>query len=91
MDRLWDAAPPVLADRLLLSYAELLRRAGALPQAAEVLARLRRPATATATHALARLELAAGEVTTAEADVVVVPAGAGGRPANGSTGSSCAF
>ena len=66
MDRLWDAAPPVLADRMLLSYAELLRRAGALPQAAEVLAGLRRPATATATHALARLELAAGEATAAE-------------------------
>jgi LuxR family maltose regulon positive regulatory protein len=65
MDRLGGAAPPVLADRMLLVYAELLRRAGDLTQAAEVLAGLRRTATAT-THALTHLHLAAGEVTTAE-------------------------
>ena len=66
MDRLGGAAPPVLADRMLLVSAELLRRAGDLTQAAEVLAELRLPATATTTHALTRLHLAAGEVTTAE-------------------------
>jgi LuxR family maltose regulon positive regulatory protein len=66
-------APPVLADRLLLVEAELLCRSGDLPQAAEVLTRLRGPTTATTAHALTRLHLAAGDVTAAEQALAPFP------------------
>jgi LuxR family maltose regulon positive regulatory protein len=66
-------APPVLADRLLLVEAELLRRSGDHPQAAEVLARLRGPTRAVTAHALARLHLAAGRVTAAERALAPFP------------------
>jgi LuxR family transcriptional regulator, maltose regulon positive regulatory protein len=72
-DRLAGIAPPVLADRLLLVQAELLRRAGDLARAAEVLAGLRRPATATAAHALTRLHIAAGELSAAERELYLFP------------------
>jgi LuxR family maltose regulon positive regulatory protein len=72
-DRLAGTAPPVLADRLLLVQSELLRRAGDLSQAAEVLAGLRRPATATAAHALTRLHIAAGELAAAERELYLFP------------------
>ena len=61
-----DSAPTVLADRLLLVEAELLRRAGDLQQAAETLTRLRGPGTPHAAHAIARLHLAAGDDAAAE-------------------------
>ena len=73
MERLGGAAPPVLADRMLLVSAELLRRAGDLTQAAEVFAGLRLPATATTTHALVRLHFASGDVTTAERTLFSFP------------------
>ncbi|WP_214368806.1 LuxR C-terminal-related transcriptional regulator [Pseudonocardia sp. H11422] len=64
--RLGRTAPPVLADRLLLVEAELLRGMGDLRRAGEVLAGLRGPASAHTAHAVARLHLAAGDVTAAE-------------------------
>jgi hypothetical protein len=65
--------PPVLVDRLLLVEAELLRRTGDLRQAAEVLTRLRGPATAHTAHALARLHLAAGDTAAAEQSLASFP------------------
>jgi LuxR family transcriptional regulator, maltose regulon positive regulatory protein len=59
-------APAVLTDRMLLVEAELLRRTGDLPQAADVLTRLSGPATPQAAHARARLHLAAGNAGAAE-------------------------
>ena len=67
--------PIVLIDRLLLVEAELLRRAGDLPQAAEVLTRLKDPATTDTAHALARLHLAAGDAAAAEQSLTPFPAG----------------
>ena len=71
--RLAGPAPAVLADRLLLVEAELLRRAGDLYQAAQVLTRLCDPTTAPAAHDLARLHLAAGDVTAAEQALAPFP------------------
>jgi len=72
-DRLAGSAPPMLTDRLLLVQAELLRRAGDLLQAADVLTGLCRPATASTAHALTRLHLAAGRVTAAERELSPFP------------------
>ena len=55
------SAPAVLADRVVLVEAELLRRTGDLRQAADVLTRLRGPATPHTAHALARQHLADGD------------------------------
>ncbi|HWM05561.1 MAG TPA: LuxR C-terminal-related transcriptional regulator [Actinophytocola sp.] len=60
------AAPPVLADRVLLVEAELLRSTGDLQQAAEVLTQLRGPPTPHTAHAHARLQIAAGDAAAAE-------------------------
>ena len=77
MDRLWDAAPPVLADRMLVSYAELLRRAGALPTSGRG-ARPTPPAGHSHRDARSRPPRArGGRGHHRRADVVVVPAGAG--------------
>ena len=64
---------PVLADRLLLVEAELLRRTGGLQQAAELLTGLRGPATPHTAHALARLHLAAGDAAAAEQSLAPFP------------------
>ena len=70
---LTESAPPVLTDRVLLVEAELLRRTGDLRQAADVLTRLRGPATPHTAHALARLHLAAGDTTAAEQSLAPFP------------------
>ena len=70
---LTESAPPVLADRVLLVEAELLRRTGDLRQAADVLTRLRGPATPHTAHALARLHLAAGDAAAAEQSLAPFP------------------
>ena len=70
---LTESAPAVLADRVVLVEAELLRRSGDLRQAADVLARLRGPATPHTAHALARLHLAAGDTTAAEQALAPFP------------------
>jgi LuxR family maltose regulon positive regulatory protein len=57
---------------LLLVEAELLRRTGDLQQAAELLTRLRGPATPHTAHALARLHLAAGDAAAAEQSLAPV-------------------
>ncbi|HWM60242.1 MAG TPA: hypothetical protein VNO83_20620, partial [Pseudonocardia sp.] len=49
---------PVLADRVLLVEAELLRGTGDLQQAADVLTQLRGPPTPHTAHAHARLQIA---------------------------------
>ena len=64
--RLALTAPAVLADRLLLVEAELLRGMGDLRRAGEVLEGLRGPASAHTAHGVARLHLAGGDVTAAE-------------------------
>ena len=71
---LTESAPPVLADRVVLVQAELLRRTGDLRQAADVLTRLRGPATPHTAHALARLHLAAGDAAAAEQSLAPFPA-----------------
>lgn len=63
---LTESAPAVLADRAALVQAELLRRTGELQHAADVLTRLRGPATPHTAHALARLHLASGDAAAAE-------------------------
>jgi LuxR family maltose regulon positive regulatory protein len=72
-DRLAATAPSLLADRLRLVEAELLRRAGDLSQAGDVLTRLRDAPTAATVNALARLQLAAGDVTAAEQALAAFP------------------
>jgi len=71
--RLVESAPPVLADRLLLVEAELLRRSGDLQQAADVLTQRRGPATPHTAHALARLQIAAGNAAAAEQSLAPFP------------------
>jgi LuxR family maltose regulon positive regulatory protein len=66
-------APPILADRVLLVQAELLRRTGDLQQAAEVLTQLRGPPTPHTAHAHARLHLAAGDAAAAEHSLAPFP------------------
>jgi LuxR family maltose regulon positive regulatory protein len=70
---LTDSAPTVLADRMVLVQAELLRRSGDLRHAAEVLTRLRGPATPHTAHALARLHLAAGDTPAAQESLAPLP------------------
>jgi LuxR family transcriptional regulator, maltose regulon positive regulatory protein len=70
---LTENAPPVLADRLLLVQAELLRRTRDLRQAADVLTQLRGPATPHIAHALARLHLASGDAAAAEQSLAPFP------------------
>ena len=53
--------------------AELLRRTGDLRQAADVLTRLRGPATPHTAHALARLHLAGGDAAAAEQSLAPFP------------------
>ena len=53
--------------------AELLRRTGDLRQAADVLTRLRGPATPHTAHALARLHLAGGDAAAAEQSLASFP------------------
>jgi LuxR family maltose regulon positive regulatory protein len=65
--------PTALANRLLLVEAELLRRAGDLAQATEVLTGLSGPTTAATAHALTRLHLAEGDVTAAEQALAPFP------------------
>jgi LuxR family transcriptional regulator, maltose regulon positive regulatory protein len=73
--QLTERMPIVLIDRLLRVEAEVLRRAGDLPQAAEVLTRLKDPATTDTAHALARLHLAAGDAAAAEQSLTPFSAG----------------
>ena len=80
---LTESAPPVLADRLLLVEAELLRRTGDLRQAADVLTRLHGPATPHTAHALARLHLAAGDAAAAEQSLAPFPRDGHGSRAGG--------
>jgi LuxR family maltose regulon positive regulatory protein len=70
---LTETAPAVLADRLVLVEAELLRRSGDLQQAADVLTRLSGPATPQTAHALARLHLAGGDAAAAEQSLAPFP------------------
>jgi len=58
---------------VLLVQAELLRRSGDLQQAADVLTRLRGPATPHTAHALARLHLAGGDPAAAEQSLAPFP------------------
>ena len=74
---LTESAPPVLADRLVLVQAELLRRTGDLRQAADVLTRLRGPATPHTAHAAARLHLATGDAAAAEQSLAPFPSALG--------------
>lgn len=71
--RLTESAPAVLADRMVLVEAELLRRNGDLRQAAEVLTMLRGPVTPHIVHALARLHLAGGDAAAAEQSLASFP------------------
>jgi LuxR family transcriptional regulator, maltose regulon positive regulatory protein len=66
-------APAVLADRMLLVEAELLRRTGDLPNAGNVLSRLHGADTPNTAHALARLQLARGDATAAEQALAPFP------------------
>jgi LuxR family maltose regulon positive regulatory protein len=68
-----ESVPAVLADRVVLVEAELLRRTGDLRHAADVLTRLSGPATPQAAHALARLHLAADDTVAAEQSLVPFP------------------
>jgi len=70
---LTENAPAVLADRLLLVEAEVLRRTGDLREAADVLTRLSGPATPQTAHGLARLHLAAGDPGAAERSLAPFP------------------
>jgi LuxR family transcriptional regulator, maltose regulon positive regulatory protein len=70
---LTESAPAVLADRMLLVQAELLRRTGDLEQAADVLTQLRGPATPHTAHAAAHLHLAAGDPAAAEQSLAPFP------------------
>ena len=70
---LTESAPAVLADRVMLVEAELLRRTGDLRQAADVLTRLCGPATPHTAHALARLHLASGDAAAAERSLASFP------------------
>ena len=70
---LTESAPAVLADRVVLVQAELLRRTGDLQQATDVLTRLRGPATPHTAHALARLHLACGDAAAAERSLASFP------------------
>jgi LuxR family maltose regulon positive regulatory protein len=67
-----DGAPPMLADRLVLVEAELLRRSGDLRQASEVLTRLSGPARPQTAHAHARLHLAQGDAPAAERSLALL-------------------
>ena len=69
--------------------AELLRRTGDLQQAADVLTRLRGPATPHTAHALARLHLAAGDAAAAEQSLAPFPR-CWARFASGWTAPFCA-
>ncbi len=69
---LTDGAPAVLADRLTVVEAELLRRSGDLRQAADVLTRLSGPARPRTVHARARLHLARGDAPAAEQSLALL-------------------
>ena len=64
---------PSSPTELVLVEAELLRRTGDLQQAADVLTRLRGPATPHTAHALARLHLAGGDAAAAEQSLAPFP------------------
>jgi LuxR family transcriptional regulator, maltose regulon positive regulatory protein len=63
--RLLAGATPVLADRLLLVEADLLRRTGDVDRAIDTLARLCGPPRPHIAYAYARLHLGAGDITAA--------------------------
>ena len=66
-------ATTFLADRLLLVEADLVRRAGDLRRAAEVLTGIRAPERFPAVRAAARLHAAAGDVAAAERALATSP------------------
>jgi LuxR family transcriptional regulator, maltose regulon positive regulatory protein len=69
-----QSAPAVVADRVLLAEAELLRRAGDLQHAVHVMTRLHGAATPNIAHPLARLHLAGGDAAVAEQLLAAFPA-----------------
>ena len=71
---LMESAPAVVADRVLLAEAELLRRTGDLQHAVDVLTRLHGAATPNIAHPLARLHLAGGDAAVAEQLLAAFPA-----------------
>ena len=71
--RLAATATTFLADRLLVVEADLVRRAGDLRRAAEVLTGIRAPERFLAVRAAARLHAAAGDVAAAERTLATSP------------------
>jgi tetratricopeptide (TPR) repeat protein len=75
--KLTENTPAMLAHRLLVVEAELLRRTGDLRHAADVLASLHGAATPNIAHSLARLHLAGGDAAVADQLLAAFPAEGG--------------